>query len=98
MLRVWRLFPPRKCRGAHSSSVTAAPFSRAVMAALSAAAPPPITNTSVSLWMPDVILYSGRLVFGYCDIWCLIISVFGCFDVYLCAAFQQPAKAQSGAP
>src|ERR1035437_6607164 len=45
-LRVWRLLPPRNCRGACSSSSTLAPASRAVMAAHSAALPPPTTSTS----------------------------------------------------
>src|SRR5437867_12613718 len=45
-LRVWRLLPPRKCLGAHSSKSTFMPARRAVMAAHSAALPPPNTKTS----------------------------------------------------
>ena len=45
-LRVWRLFPPRKWRGALSTTMTRAPASRAVSAAHSPALPPPSTATS----------------------------------------------------
>src|SRR5438034_757251 len=45
-LRVCRLLPPRKCLGAHSSRRTLFPARRAVMAAHSAALPPPSTRTS----------------------------------------------------
>src|SRR6266540_771427 len=45
-LRVWRLLPPRKCFGAHSTSCTLAPARRALIAAHSAALPPPSTRTS----------------------------------------------------
>src|SRR5437870_12368249 len=45
-LRVCRLLPPRKCLGAHSSRSTVLPALRAVMAAHSAALPPPKTRTS----------------------------------------------------
>src|SRR5438552_13835651 len=45
-LRVCRLLPPRKCLGAHSSRRTLLPARRAVMAAHSAALPPPNTRTS----------------------------------------------------
>src|SRR5512147_1578536 len=44
--RVWRLLPPRIARGACSTRRTRAPASRAVIAAQSAALPPPITSTS----------------------------------------------------
>ena len=46
MLRVWRLLPPRKWIGADSTTRTARPRLRAVMAAQSAALPPPITSRS----------------------------------------------------
>ena len=45
-LRTWRLLPPRKCFGAHSSTITRAPAWRAVNAALKPALPPPSTATS----------------------------------------------------
>src|SRR5579871_4784365 len=45
-LRVWRLLPPRKSRGALSSMRTLAPRSRAQSAAHRAAFPPPATRTS----------------------------------------------------
>ena len=45
---VCRVLPPRIFSGADSNSVTAAPFSLAVMAAHSAALPPPATTTSRS--------------------------------------------------
>ena len=45
-LRVWRLLPPRIGAGACSSTSTEAPASRAVMAAVSAALPPPTTTMS----------------------------------------------------
>jgi hypothetical protein len=45
-LRVWRLLPPRMCRGARSTTTTLRPASRAVSAAHSAALPPPKIATS----------------------------------------------------
>src|ERR1700694_3885784 len=45
-LRVWRLLPPRKCLGAHSRQRTLLPARRAVIAAHSAALPPPNIKTS----------------------------------------------------
>src|SRR5947199_877956 len=48
-LRVWRLLPPRKCLGAHSSKATLLPARRAVIAAQSAALPPPRIRTSYVL-------------------------------------------------
>jgi hypothetical protein len=48
-LRVWAELPPRHSGGADSSTQTrAAPDSRAIKAAHSAALPPPMTNTSKS--------------------------------------------------
>src|SRR5499426_733299 len=44
--RVWRLLPPRNAFGADSTSRTEAPSFRAVIAAQSAAFPPPRTRTS----------------------------------------------------
>src|SRR3954463_9246187 len=46
IFRVWRGFPPPKNFGAPSSTSTDAPARRALMAAHSAALPPPITSTS----------------------------------------------------
>src|SRR5579871_5707833 len=48
MLRVWRLFPPRKSRGALSRTRTRAPASLARRAAHKPALPPPTTATSNS--------------------------------------------------
>src|SRR6188768_1793212 len=62
-LRVWRLLPPRSARGAHSSTSTRAPSSRAVTAAQSPALPPPMTRTSYcapALFMPPPTLEHER--------------------------------------
>ena len=45
-LRVWMELPPRHSRGDDSSTMTLAPASRAMSAALKAALPPPTINTS----------------------------------------------------
>jgi hypothetical protein len=44
--RVCMELPPRHSRGADSNTMTLTPASRAMSAALKAALPPPITNTS----------------------------------------------------
>src|SRR5947208_10648654 len=53
MLRVWRVLPPRYNFGAPSSTSTDAPPRRALIAAHSAALPPPITSTSYLPLMPS---------------------------------------------
>src|ERR1700682_2892237 len=54
MLRVYLLFPPRSCIGAHSSMVTPTPESAAARAAQRAALPPPTTSTSIPSWTSEL--------------------------------------------
>ena len=54
--RVCREFPPRYGFGARSRSNTDAPFSRAEIAAQSAALPPPTTRTSGDLMLLDKVI------------------------------------------
>src|SRR5437660_1536074 len=68
-LRVCRLLPPRKCLGAHSSRSALLLARLAVMAAHSAALPPPNTKTSyireTSIGFPFAI---GRIAIGSASI------------------------------
>src|SRR5262245_64191619 len=67
MLRVCRLLPPRYAKGADSKTATDTPDSRATSAAHSAAFPPPMIATSVSMicsTTPSIVYHRGKLAPG----------------------------------